>query len=93
MSENKAAKKAVKTGKGKKEGNGFVRFWNGFKSFFVRVGHFFREVYAELRKATWPTRKDLITYTLTVIIFVCIMALIVFGMDSLFNGLLKLVLN
>ena len=34
---------------------------------FVR---FLREVVAELRKVIWPTRKELITYTSVVIVFV-----------------------
>ena len=38
--------------------------------FFGRIARFFREVVAELRKVIWPTRKELLTYTAVVIVFV-----------------------
>lgn len=48
---------------------------------FGRIGRFFREVVAELRKVIWPTRKELLTYTSVVIVFVTIMVALVAGMD------------
>ena len=36
----------------------------------ARVSLFYRQVLAELRKVIWPTRKELITYTSVVIVFV-----------------------
>ena len=33
---------------------------------------FYRQVLAELRKVIWPTRKELITYTTVVIVFVLV---------------------
>ncbi len=52
---------------------------------FARISLFIREVIAELRKVIWPTRKELITYTWVVIIFVLIMAGIVALYDFLFT--------
>jgi preprotein translocase subunit SecE len=49
--------------------------------FFGRIGNFFREVVSELRKVIWPTRKDLLTYTAVVIVFVTVMTTIVAGLD------------
>ncbi|SDT71386.1 preprotein translocase subunit SecE [Actinoplanes derwentensis] len=46
-----------------------------------RVGGFFREVTSELRKVIWPTRKELLTYTGVVIVFVVIMTTLVAGLD------------
>jgi preprotein translocase subunit SecE len=46
-----------------------------------RIGGFFREVTSELRKVIWPTRKELLTYTGVVIVFVVIMTSLVAGMD------------
>ena len=43
----------------------------------ARIGRFLREVIAELGKVIWPTRKELITYTAVVIVFVSIMAKLV----------------
>jgi len=48
---------------------------------FVR---FLREVVAELRKVIWPTRKEMITYTVVVIVFVVFMVALVAGLDVLF---------
>ncbi|GII79806.1 protein translocase subunit SecE [Sphaerisporangium rufum] len=44
---------------------------------------FYRQVVAELRKVIWPTRKDLISYTTIVLVFVLIMVGIVSGLDYL----------
>lgn len=52
---------------------------------------FFKEIFSELKKVTWPTRKDLTSYTLAVISFIIIMAVITFGIDLILNELLKLV--
>jgi len=40
------------------------------------IGQFFRDVFAELKKVTWPTFKNLVLYTGAVIIFVVIMIII-----------------
>jgi len=50
----------------------------------ARIGRFLREVIAELGKVIWPTRKELITYTSVVIVFVSVMVALVAGMDILF---------
>ena len=36
----------------------------------ARISLFYRQVIAELRKVIWPTRRELITYTSVVIVFV-----------------------
>jgi len=51
---------------------------------------FFKEIFSELKKVTWPTRKDLISYTLAVISFIVIMAAITYGIDLVLNQLLLL---
>ena len=48
---------------------------------FGRIGRFIREVIAEMRKVIWPTRKELITYTAVVIVFVTAMLTIVGLLD------------
>jgi preprotein translocase subunit SecE len=49
-----------------------------------RLGRFLREVIAELGKVIWPTRKELITYTSVVIVFVSVMVALVAGLDIVF---------
>jgi preprotein translocase subunit SecE len=48
------------------------------------VRRFLREVVAELRKVIWPGRRELITYTTVVIVFVAFMVALVSGLDLLF---------
>jgi preprotein translocase subunit SecE len=54
----------------------------------ARLSRFLREVVAELGKVIWPTRKELVTYTTVVIIFVSVMVAMVTGLDI---GFAKLV--
>jgi preprotein translocase subunit SecE len=49
--------------------------------FFGRIGRFFREIVAELRKVIWPTRNELLTYAAVVIVFVTVMVTIVGLLD------------
>ncbi len=56
-----------------------------------RLGRFYREVVAELRKVIWPTRKELVTYTTVVVVFVSIVIAIVAGLDYGFSKLVLLV--
>jgi len=55
------------------------------RGLFARISLFIREVIAELRKVIWPTRKELVTYTGVVIVFVLVMAGIVALLDFLFT--------
>lgn len=52
---------------------------------FGRIGRFFREVVSELRKVIWPTRKELLTYTMIVIVFVTVVTAIVGVLDYAFG--------
>lgn len=46
-----------------------------------RLTRFIREVFAELRKVIWPTRKELLTYTVVVVFFVAVMLTIIGLLD------------
>jgi len=52
--------------------------------FVRRIGLFFREVVAELRKVIWPTRTELLTYTAVVVVFVAVMTALVMGFDYIY---------
>ncbi len=49
----------------------------------IRV--FLKEVRAELRKVNWPTRKELIGYTIVVLVAVVFLTSAVFGLDLGFS--------
>ncbi len=50
-------------------------------SIFARIFRFLREVVAELRKVIWPTRKQMITYTAVVLVFVAFMVALIAALD------------
>jgi preprotein translocase subunit SecE len=49
------------------------------------IALFVRQVIAELRKVIWPTRPQLRTYTIVVLIFVVSFGLMISGLDILFT--------
>ncbi|MFD4457103.1 preprotein translocase subunit SecE [Nocardia sp. NPDC058480] len=67
-----ASRKADKTA-GKATGNPFKRLLK-----------FLREVIAELRKVIWPNRKQMVTYTAVVLVFVVFMVAFIAGIDVAF---------
>ena len=50
----------------------------------TRTVRFLREVVAELRKVIWPTRKELVTYTAVVLVFVSFMVALIAVLDIVF---------
>jgi preprotein translocase subunit SecE len=46
---------------------------------------FYKQVVAELRKVIWPTRRELLTYTSVVLVFVVFMVAIVSLFDFVFS--------
>jgi preprotein translocase subunit SecE len=52
---------------------------------------FFKEVIAELRKVAWPTRQEVVAYSIVVLVSSVFIAALVFGMDFIFTkAVLKL---
>ena len=49
-----------------------------------RLVRFLREVVAELRKVIWPSRNQLVTYTIVVLVFVSFMVALVALLDLVF---------
>lgn len=54
---------------------------------WTRSIRFLREVSQELAKVIWPTRKELITYSVVVVTTVIVLGLFVFVLDQLFSRL------
>ena len=46
---------------------------------------FLREVRDELAKVLWPGRKEVVTYSIVVIVTVLVLGSFVFGLDVLFS--------
>jgi preprotein translocase subunit SecE len=59
----------------------------------TRIRSFLDEVVVELKKATWPTRKELVDSTIVVIITVLMLGLFVSFFDLIFVRLIGLFLG
>ena len=49
---------------------------------------FLREVRSELRKVAWPSRRELLSYSLVVLVSVTLITLYITALDQLFGGLI-----
>ncbi|GKU84931.1 MULTISPECIES: preprotein translocase subunit SecE [Niallia] len=58
-----------------------------------RTVNFFQEVGRELRKVSWPKRKELTNYTITVIVTVTFFALFFALVDLGISELIRLILE
>ncbi|MGG7466367.1 MULTISPECIES: preprotein translocase subunit SecE [unclassified Plantibacter] len=61
------------------------------RGFFAGIILFLKQVVAELKKVVTPTRKELISYTAVVLVFVVIMMALVYGIDFVFAWVVTLV--
>ena len=55
-----------------------------------RMTQFLREVWAELKKITWPSRPELMESTVVVIVSVFLVTIFIGIVDQIFNVLLRL---
>ena len=58
-----------------------------------KAGRFLREVRSEMRKVTWPTRSDLTTYTIVVLVSVAIVSGFIWIADSILYKLVSFILR
>lgn len=49
-----------------------------------KIGKFFGEVKKELSKVKWPTKKDMVKYSIATIVFVIFFAAFFYGVSLLF---------
>ena len=63
------------------------------ESFFKRVGAWFRSLFSELKKVTWPTPKDVAKNTSVVVVVVVVFFVLLFAIDYVLAGLLSLLVN
>ena len=72
----------------KKEGkkNIFVRAWNAVRKFF-------KEIIGELKKVTWPTKKEVVQNTISVVLFCLIVGVVIWASDFLLSTVLQWIYN
>jgi len=63
-------------------------------NFFVRIGRYFKNMWHELKKVSWPSKKDVFNYSLIVFAFMVVMGVIIglidFGSGALIDLIVKL---
>ena len=73
---------------------GFVaRAKAAVKNFGARVSKFFRDTKSELKKVVWPSKEDVKTNTIVVLITVAIAAIVMILLDAIFGGILGLIIG
>ena len=60
---------------------------------FARIGQWFKETKAELKKVQWPTWKQTLNNTLIVLAFCVVVGVCIFAFDKLADGLLKALID
>ena len=58
-----------------------------------KIGKFFIEVKAEMKKVIWPTKKDVVVYTEAVLVVMILFTMLIFVADTVFTYLLKLIIK
>lgn len=58
----------------------------------MNIVQYFKDAQGELSRVSWPTREQVFEGSQAVLIFVIGLTLIVYGLDTLFGYLVKLVL-
>ncbi|MEA4899716.1 preprotein translocase subunit SecE [Bacillota bacterium Meth-B3] len=67
----------------KEQQTGFFRkIGRFFKNLGLGIARSFKEMFSELKKVTWPTRKELVNYTLVVLAFMTMMGIIIGVLDA-----------
>ena len=85
MAETKAVAKTTDTKAAAKKSDSGKKRFNLVKTF--------KDMWAELKKVTWPSRKDLIRQSTVVIVFVPILTVVVGLMDYVLSNLLRLIIS
>lgn len=79
------------TNPGATKDNFFKKAVMFFKNLGLRVVRSFKDMYAELKKVTWPQRGELINYTLVVLAFMVAMGVVIFAIDAGASALVRLI--
>ena len=61
------------------------------KNLVIRIDRSFKDMYAELKKVTWPQRSKLINYSLVVLGFMVAMGIVIFVIDAGAGALVQLI--
>ena len=73
---------------------GFVaRMKAAVKGVAANAAKFFRDTKSELKKVVWPSKADIKTNTVVVLVTVAIAAVVMIALDAIFGGILGLIIG
>ena len=79
------------TGKApEKTDNKFVGF---FKKLGLRIARSFKDMIAEMKKVTWPSKEELINYSLVVLAFMVVMGVVIGLIDGASGWIVSLIVG
>ena len=96
MADKKAATAAAQTQSDKpkkNDGKKKVSFFDKVKNFFKGIGKYFKDTKSELKKVVWPSKADVKTNTVVVLVTVAIAAVVMIALDAIFGGILGLIIG
>ena len=64
-----------------------------FKNLGLKIARAFKDMVSELKKVTWPTKQELINYTLVTLAFMAAFVIIIGVQDSISAVLVKWLTN
>jgi len=71
----------------------FARLAAGTKNLGKNTGRFFMNMFRELKKVTWPTKKEMINYSVIVFTFMIVMAIVIYAFDFGASALIDLIVS
>ena len=54
-----------------------------------KIKEFLLDVRKEMKKVSWPSQKELVDYTVVVVIFTIILSAFIFGVDQVYSTILE----
>lgn len=54
-----------------------------------KIKKFIQDVQKEMKKVSWPSQKELVDYTIVVVVFAIILAVFIFGIDRVYSTILE----
>ena len=62
---------------------------NKIREWYEKIRTFFKEVKIEIKKVTWPSRNEIINYTMVVIFVIIIVSAFIGVIDKIFGTFLE----
>jgi preprotein translocase subunit SecE len=77
MAEEKKVAETAKKAVAKTKQSGWEKFVNGLKNLPQTIAKPFKDMYYELKRVTWPTKRKLMVYSIIVLVFMLFMGVVI----------------